>query len=113
MDEQFFQKFESNPNGLNHVKSQIDSVEPKKLDSNIKKAGILKQFYYLGKRSVVNFFRNPLTVKVRLIQVIFIALIYILLYWRLDDIDPTDRPTIQNRLGALFFISVNMFILYF
>ena len=64
------------------------------MDSEIKKAGIFKQFYYLGKRSVVNFFRNPLTVKIRFVQVLFISLIYVLLYWRLDDIDPTDRATV-------------------
>ncbi len=113
VDQKFFQAFDENPKGLTHVKSQIEQVGTNALNPKIKKASFFQQFRILSKRSLTNFFRNPLTMKIRLIQVVFIAIIFILLYWQLDDVDPTDRKTIQNRLGALFFISINFFILYF
>jgi len=45
--------------------------------------------------------------------VVFVSLFFCLLYFNLPGIDPKNNDSIQNRLGALFFVSLNLFILYF
>lgn len=51
--------------------------------------------------------------KIRVIQIMFMILFFSLLFYRFDDIDAQDNQSITNRLGALFFITINLFILYF
>ena len=36
----------------------------------------------------------------------------ILLFWRMDKPRKDDTLSINNRLGALFFVTINMFITY-
>ena len=55
------------------------------------------------KRSWHNSFRNPLIVKAKFGQTLFMALLLGLLYLQLG----LDQEDIQNRQGALFFITVN------
>lgn len=35
-----------------------------------------------------------------------------LLYWRLEEPDISNRASVQNRVGALYFLSVNFLVLY-
>ncbi len=61
----------------------------------------------------MNWTRTPLTLKIRIFQVLFIALFFCMLYFDLGPIEGDNNDSIQNRLGAMFFISLNFFILYF
>lgn len=54
-----------------------------------------------------------MTFRIRIVQVLFIATFFMMLFWQLDPVNPKDAVSIQNRLGALFFVSINMFIMYF
>ena len=51
--------------------------------------------------------------KIRCFQVIFLILLFSLLFYRFDPIDGQKNETISNRLGAIFFVTINMFLIYF
>lgn len=114
-DEKFFKKYETEDNGLKKIEKIIkkSEIDGQKLTVITKKASFCKQFSILSKRSLLNFVRNPMTFKIRIIQVLFISLIIILLYFRMAEPDKKFYSTIQERLGALFFLSINLFFLYF
>ena len=111
-DNIFFEEFK-NKGSLDNIKKTISNIPHKEIDYKVKKAGSWQQFKILSKLAFTNFIRNPLTVKIRLVQVIFISLMFLLLYWQMDDISLENTTAIRNRSGALFFLSINLFILYF
>lgn len=111
-DEKFFSEFE-NKGISSKIKTTIKNAPNTFINPKIKKANSLKQFQILSKKSFKNFIRNPLTFKIRLIQILFISIIFMLLFWQLPTVTPNKKTSIQNRTGALFFISINFFILYF
>ena len=110
-DVKFYNEFDKR--SKNEIMKTINNVEKSEFDYKVKKAGGCKQFGILSKLALKNFFRNPLTVKIRLVQVIFLSIVFLLLYWQLDEPSKIDRTATQNRTGALYFVSINMFILYF
>lgn len=61
IDDKFFDKFSSSERGLSHVQHMIDTKNTEKIDASVKKAGMMKQFGILSKRSFVNFIRSPMT----------------------------------------------------
>ena len=80
-------------------------------------AGFFRQFFVLFYRAVINFFRNKVSFLVRVIQTLFICLLYCLLYARMGDIadpDKTERLLAERTYGgAIFFAAINQFIMYF
>jgi hypothetical protein len=61
------------------------------------------QFLLLGKRALINGWRNPLVTKGKLGQTIFFGILVGLIYLRIDN----DLESVQDRQGSLFFIVVN------
>lgn len=62
------------------------------------------QFGLLAKRNFLNLMRLPSTSYVKLIVTIATALLCIILFYNVED----SQQGIQNRNGALFFISMSM-----
>ena len=114
-DEKFFNKYETEESGLKRVEKIIkgSEIDGQKLTVISNKASFCKQFQILSKRTFLNFIRNPMTFKIRIVQVLFIAIVVILLFLRLSEPDKDHYETIQGRLGCLFFITINLFFLYF
>mmetsp|Transcript_23288 Transcript_23288/g.17718 ORF Transcript_23288/g.17718 Transcript_23288/m.17718 type:complete len:90 (+) Transcript_23288:646-915(+) len=65
------------------------------------------QFGLLLKRNFLNQYRLPQTSTVKLLVVIITALFTIILYYNIED----NLQGVQNRNGALFFITLNMALL--
>lgn len=61
------------------------------------------QFLLLGKRALINGWRNPLVTKGKLGQTIFFGILVGLIYLRTGN----DLESVQDRQGSLFFIVVN------
>lgn len=61
----------------------------------------------------MNFVRTPITLKLKILQVVVVIIFFDMLFYGLPEIDPMNNASIQNRLGALFFATLNLFILYF
>jgi hypothetical protein len=59
------------------------------------------QVYYISKRSLISQFRNPLDVTMRFVQIIFQAIIGIVLFYQKSNI-PFNQ--IQNNEGAIFYL---------
>jgi ATP-binding cassette subfamily G (WHITE) protein 1 len=69
------------------------------------KSSFTTQFKFLFQRASYNAFRNPLIVRAKLAQVVVISLIIGCLYLNTDDL--TGYSGHQNRIGLLFFLSIN------
>lgn len=91
----------------------ISSAPNDSLERHVKHASFLKQFSALSKRSFKNFMRNPMTLSTRLMQSIILGTIFCLMYGGLEDVNPQTPVTIYNRIGAFFFLSINIFVSYF
>lgn len=87
---------------MNHVANPLGGKGPD-YASLKDQAPFSVQFNLLMKRSWHNSFRNPLIVKAKFGQTLFMALLLGLLYLQLG----LDQEDIQNRQGALFFVTVN------
>lgn len=61
-------------------------------------------------RSILNQKRNPILMKGRIGQSIFLGLLSGLVYFGQQGEDPFNMRTIQNITGALFFLTTNMFM---
>uniref|UniRef100_A0A6B2L0A8 ABC transporter domain-containing protein n=1 Tax=Arcella intermedia TaxID=1963864 RepID=A0A6B2L0A8_9EUKA len=68
-----------------------------------KKSNMLNQFLYLVWRNVLNITRDPRTTYAQLGQSIFLALLIGSIYFGIK----LDQKSIQNRMGAIFFIITN------
>lgn len=79
--------------------------------------GFFRQFIVLFMRAVRNYFRNKINFIMQVVQTLFIALLYCLLYARIGDFtssDPIEKGLAERTYGgALFFACVNQFIMYF
>mmetsp|Transcript_26239 Transcript_26239/g.42976 ORF Transcript_26239/g.42976 Transcript_26239/m.42976 type:complete len:702 (-) Transcript_26239:333-2438(-) len=71
-----------------------------------KTATMATQFRVLSERSAKNAIRNKLVIRARLGQTLFMALVAGLIYLSVSD----NQVGIQNRNGALFFVTVNNFM---
>lgn len=69
------------------------------------RAPFATQFGFLFNRASKNAFRNPLMVRARLAQSIFLGLFIGLTFLNVDD--KTGQPANQDRAGCLFFLVVN------
>ena len=89
---------------------QVDSEDDKPAVVIKKKyvADFPSQFAYLMGRAFRNALRNKFIVKVKFAQAMFIALLVGLIYFDLPSKGFKEQN--QNRSGALFFISINMFM---
>lgn len=61
----------------------------------------LGQIWYISKRSIVSQFRNPIDVTLRIIQIIFQAILGIILFYKKGE---TDFTRLQNADGAVFYM---------
>ena len=95
------------------IQNTISSSEKRKINFKNKPAGYCTQFYQLSKRAFYNFVRNLFTFRIRMSQVIFIAILFFLLYGNLGEIDPTNPIGIVNRYGAFFFLVTSTLNLFF
>jgi ATP-binding cassette subfamily G (WHITE) protein 1 len=68
-------------------------------------AGFTTQFAVLMRRAWKNALRNPLLVKAKIGQALFMAVLLGLIYQ--GDAMKTHQAGIQNRTGVLFFMSIN------
>ena len=63
----------------------------------------VRQTLVVCKRTVIQIARNPMVTYAQLGQTIFLALLVGSIYWQIDD----TQGSIQDRVGALFFIMTN------
>ena len=98
---------------IHQINEVIENTPDNEINKKIRKAGFCQQFYQLTKRGTRRFFRNKISFHMRLVQVIFLIIIYSMLYFQLDEIDPNNPNSISNRLGAFFFLVLNIFIVFF
>jgi len=61
------------------------------------------QLWILCKRNVLNIFRNPMATYIAWFQTVFMALLLGSIYWQIG----LDQKSIQDRVGALFFVITN------
>lgn len=93
------------------VVEDVIAVSPSlNLERNIKNASFCKQFGALSTRSFNNFIRNPMTLRDRVLQSIILATVFCLMYGGLEDVDPSNVLTVYNRVGAFFFLSIDLFV---
>ena len=74
--------------------------------------GPLTQYRILLIRAFKNFVRNPMAFVIRMVQIAFLVCVFCMLYFRMDT-DFNNPINVINRQGALFFLSINLFISYF
>ena len=95
----------------------MEAVTPLMPDNQLNypntKVGTCKQFKVLYKRALLSYFRSPKVLKIRAIQTVMLIIVYVLLYFQIAKIDPLKPTSLTNRYGALFFISVNLFMTNF
>lgn len=71
------------------------------------RAPFLRQFWYLLGRASRNAIRNPLVIRVRIFQTVFVAVFIGLSFINLNRLSPTEQ--IQNKFGVIFFMALNQF----
>jgi hypothetical protein len=69
------------------------------------KSSFIVQYSFLFGRASKNAFRDPLNIRSKFMQTIFIALIIGLLFLETDQVQ--GQQAIQNYSGVLFFIAIN------
>lgn len=84
-----------------------------------RKEGVLKtttsyascctQFGVLFRRAFFNFVRNKYAIPIRIFQILFIAVLFLLIFDVFPS-DPTDPKAVFNRLGGLYLLILNNFI---
>ena len=62
-----------------------------------------KQTWVVSKRTFVQMVRNPMVTYAQLGQTLFISLLVGTLYWQIEN----NQGSIQDRVGALFFVMTN------
>ena len=63
----------------------------------------VKQTWVVSKRTFIQMVRNPMVTYAQLGQTLFIALLVGTLYWQIEN----NQGSIQDRVGALFFVMTN------
>lgn len=58
------------------------------INRKVKKPSFFRQFWLLFNRQIICFVRTPLTFKIRIIQVIFLTVFFILLFYRFEPVNP-------------------------
>lgn len=71
------------------------------------KAPFLTQFWYLLGRASKNAIRNPLIIRVRIVQTLFVAVFVGLSFVNLNRL-PVQQQ-IQDKAGVIFFMALNVF----
>ena len=71
------------------------------------KAPFQRQFWYLLGRASKNAIRNPLIIRVRIIQTLVVALFVGLSFVNLNRLSPQQQ--IQDKAGVIFFMALNQF----
>ena len=84
-----------------------------KMDKKINRPSFCRQFSLMTKRNFQNYIRNPMTFHIRIGQTIFLAIIFVLMYGGLDELNLEKPITINNRLGAYYFSSAIVYVGYF
>lgn len=89
---------------------KITSTNTDKIDFNSAKfPGVFTQFSCLLGRALKLTLRNPAQTIIRFVQVVILAIVFVCIYFDLDD-DPKSVSGIYNRNGALFFMGAANFI---
>ena len=91
------------------IENFVDNNKIGELLSKPSYASCCTQFFVLFKRAFFNFIRNKFAVPVRIFQIIFIAVLFILIF-NVFPKDPTDPKATFNRLGGLYLLILNNFI---
>jgi ABC-type multidrug transport system ATPase subunit/ABC-type multidrug transport system permease subunit len=90
----------------------IDFVQNKKegeMTKINKYASCCTQFGVLFKRAFFNFIRNKFAIPIRIFQIVFIAVLFILIF-NVFPQDVTDPKATFNRLGGIYLLILNNFI---
>ena len=87
----------------------VDNNKYGKMTNTTKYASGCTQFTVLFRRAFFNFIRNKFAVPIRIFQIIFIAVLFILIF-NVFPSDPTDPKATFNRLGGLYLLILNNFI---
>ena len=98
---------------IQSIEEIIEGVPDHEINKKVRQAGFCRQFLLLSKRGLRRFVRNEVSFKMKIAEIIFLIVIYCFLYFDLDDIDPEKPITINNRLGGLFFLYLNIFLIFF
>eukprot|EP00762_Andalucia_godoyi_P008326 ANDGO_07316.mRNA.1 ABC transporter G family member 16 len=83
------------------VESQINLTKLSSLVNN--PLNVWKQTVVLTSRAWVSNSREPVVLRARFVQVLFIALLVGILFWKLGD----NQQSVQNRSGAIAFLVIN------
>ncbi|XP_028396482.1 ATP-binding cassette sub-family G member 2-like isoform X2 [Dendronephthya gigantea] len=94
---EIFENMKANPNSE-------AAINTKYAQQNRYATGWFKQMGIVGQRSVRCLIRNPLTTIVQFFVMAFLGLVVGALYFKIEK----DEKGIQNRVGAFFFIIMNM-----
>jgi len=96
----------------NDVDKEIDSIMKNNAlvkdipQKNLKGSGFCKGFTALSKRALLNLWRNPMVLKLRLVTVLIFSFIACSIFWNMQY----DQKGLQNRAGFLFFFTINNFM---
>ena len=105
--EKLYEEFSSQtePN----IQKFVDTNKTGELVSKNTYASCCTQFFVLFKRAFFNFIRNKFAVPIRIFQIVFIAVLFILIF-NVFPQDPKDPKATFNRLGGLYLLILNNFI---
>ena len=105
--EKLYSEFNSNTEPK--IQHFVDNDKTGELLSKPTYASCCTQFWVLFKRAFFNFIRNKFAVPIRIFQIVFIAVLFILIFDVFPK-DPTDPKATFNRLGGLYLLILNNFI---
>jgi ABC-type multidrug transport system ATPase subunit len=110
-NEMFYQNFNSTI--LPQIQEEIQRYQvTEPFVTSTVRVGFFSQYRILLVRAFKNFSRNPMATIIRMVQTVFMIVIFCMLYFRMSE-DFSNNINVINRQGAFFLLSINLFISYF
>ena len=92
-----------------NVLQEISNVQKTNINITQKENNFLYEVGEVCKRASLNFNRNPILLRTRIIQTLVMAFLVCALFFQLDS-NPNNQRNITNRMGSLFFILISNFM---
>ena len=99
-----------NKQSLEEIENNISDVI---INKSINRPSFCRQFGLMTMRNFKNYIRNPMTFHIRIAQAIFLSAVFALMYGNLAPVDLMNPITINNRLGAYYFVGCIIYVGYF
>ncbi|CAI2359700.1 unnamed protein product [Moneuplotes crassus] len=87
----------------NKETNNYEEITSEKLKDDNHHANFFIEFKELLKRTIKNIVRNPLMIKIRMMQTLVTAILCCLIFWDLEE----DRQGVYGKAGLAFFVSIN------